>query len=88
MNRNTLERLTASLVVLLITIFMFGVILIFANLIFQWDIFTPFVEKIMYFLALVFLVVILACTLVNIMLNISRMAHFSEKITEKLYEKK
>ncbi len=87
MNRNALERTTASLVVILTTVFALGVILIAANAIFSWDIFPPYLEKVFYFLALAFLTVILASTLINIMLNISRLAFFAQRITEKLYEK-
>jgi hypothetical protein len=86
MKRELLERLTASLVVTLITIFSVGLILIVANGIFQWDIFTPFMEKILYFLAVATLIVILSSTAINIMINISRLAFFSQKIAEKLLE--
>lgn len=86
MKRELLERLTASLVVVLTTVFAIGLILIVANGIFQWDIFTPFVEKILYFLAVTTLIIIMSSTLINIMINISRLAFFSQKIAEKLLD--
>lgn len=86
MKRELLERLTASLVVVLTTVFAVGLILIVANGIFQWDIFTPFVEKILYFLAVTTLIIIMSSTLINIMINISRLAFFSQRIAEKLLD--
>lgn len=86
MKRELLERLTASLVVVLTSIFTVGLILIVANAIFQWDIFTPFVERILYFLAATIFIIVMSSTLINIMINISRLAFFSQKIAEKLLD--
>lgn len=84
MNRATLEKLTASLVVSLISVFAVGLILVIANAMFEWDIFPPFTEKILYFLGAASFVIILSAAFVNVMLNISRLAFFSQKIAEKL----
>lgn len=87
MNRNALEKITASLVVTLITVLTLGFILLVANLIFEWDIFPPFTEKLLYFFGLSMLLIIMAATLVNIMLNISRLAHYSEVVARLLKER-
>lgn len=86
MSRTLLERITASMVVVLLTTLSLGFILTVANLIFEWDLFTPSTEKILYFLMVAALVIILSATLINIMLNLSRLAHFSKKIAEKMLE--
>lgn len=82
MSRTALEKLTASLVVILTTVLSLGAILLIANGIFSWDIFPPFTEKILYFIGASGLVIIIAATLVNIMLNISRLADYAGKILE------
>ena len=87
MNRSSLEKITASLVVILLTVLTLGFILIVGNLIFSWDLFTPLVEKILYFISISMLGVIMSATLINIMLNISRLANFSKIIAQKLLEK-
>lgn len=84
MNRSILEKVTASIVVLLLTALSFGFIIMTANAIFSWDIFPPFTEKVLYFLAVSMLVIIVAATLINIMINISRLAQFAEMIARKL----
>jgi hypothetical protein len=86
MNRAALEKITASLVVILVTVLTLGFILMMANVIFEWDIFPPFTEKILYFFSFSMLIVIIAATLINIMLNLSRMAYFSELIARKMLE--
>ncbi len=87
MNRSSLERITASLVVSLLTVLSLGFILIIANLIFEWDLFTPLAEKVLYFICLSMLVVILSATLINIMLNLSRLANFAQAMAQQLHEK-
>lgn len=87
MNRSVLEKITASLVVTFITALSLGFILMAANVIFGWDIFPPFTEKILYFIALSMFIVIVAGTLINIMLNISRLAHFAELLAYHFLEK-
>jgi hypothetical protein len=84
MHRDKLEKLTASLVVTLITVLSFGFIMIVANWIFEWDLFPPFTEKILYFSAWTMLVIIAASAIVNIMLNLSRLAFYTERIASNL----
>jgi hypothetical protein len=86
MKRDVLEKVTASLVVVLITVFTFGLILIIANLMFEWHIFPPSIEKIIYFLAAASVVVSIGAAVINIMLNISRLAFFAEKIARHTLE--
>lgn len=88
MSRTLLEKITASMVVVLLTTLAVGFIFMIANLIFEWDLFTPSVEKILYFLMVSMLVIILSATLINIMLNISRLAHFSQVMAKKMLESK
>ncbi len=80
MNRSLLEKVTASLVVTFVTALALGFILMVANLIFDWDIFPPFTEKLLYFMGISMFIVIVAATLINIMLNISRLAHYAEQL--------
>lgn len=80
MSRTALEKITASLVVILTTVLSLGAILLIANAIFSWDIFPPFTEKILYFIGASCLVLIVASTLVNIMLNISRLADYTGEL--------
>ncbi len=80
MQRTILEKITASLVVLLTTVLTFGAILLIANGIFSWDIFPPFTEKILYFIGASGFIVIMASTIINIMLNISRLADYASEI--------
>lgn len=87
MPRAALEKVTASLVVFLTMILAFGMILLIANGIFSWDIFPPFFEKILYFIGASMLVLILAATLINIMLNISRLADYAERLFERTSKK-
>lgn len=87
MPRAALEKITASLVVFLTMILAFGMILLIANGIFSWDIFPPFFEKILYFIGASMLVLILAATLINIMLNISRLADYAERLFERTNKK-
>lgn len=85
MNRALLEQITASLVVFLTTVFTLGAILMAANTIFQWDLFPPSIEKLLYFLGFVTFAVTVAAAVINVMLNISRLAFFAQKIMEKAY---
>lgn len=87
MSRELLERVTASLVVFLIAVFTFGAVLMFANTIFQWDLFPPPVEKMLYFLGFVVFAVAVASAIINLMLNVSRLTFFAQKIAQKLSDK-
>jgi len=80
MSRSFLERITASLVVTLTTTLALGFILLIANGIFSWDIFPPFAEKILYFLGASMLIIILSAVLINIMINLSRLAEYAGQI--------
>ena len=80
MKRDTLERITASLVIILITVFGIGFILMIANAIFGWDIFAPSVEKLLYFSGASILIIIFCSSTINIMLNISRLAFYAKHI--------
>ena len=82
MSKKLLEQITSSMVVLLVTVLTLGTILMFANLIFSWDLFPPFMEKILGFIAISMVLIIIAGTLINIMLNLSRMGFLLEKIIE------
>jgi hypothetical protein len=88
MSRELLERVTASMVVFLISVFTFGSVLMFANAIFQWDLFPPSVEKILYFIGFVVFAVTVASAIINLILNISRLAFFAQKIAQKLLGQK
>lgn len=80
LSRTVLERVTSSLVVTLTSILTLGAILLIANAMFGWDIFPPFTEKVLYFMGASALLIIIAATLVNIMLNISRLADYAGEI--------
>lgn len=83
MDRRKVERLTASLAVVLLFIITLGGILFFADLFFNWDIFTPDIERILGFLLLSMLVTIVSSVLVNMMLNLSIIALNSEVIARR-----
>lgn len=72
------------MVVFLTTVFCLGAILMFANAIFQWDLFPPGIEKIIYFLGFAIFAVAMASSIINLMLNVSRLTFFIQKIAEKL----
>jgi len=65
MTRKQLEKITATLVVILATVLAFGGTLIVANLIFEWDLFTPAVERALYFIAATSLIFIISAVLIN-----------------------
>ncbi len=88
MSRTFLERITASLVVALTTTLAFGSILLIANGIFAWDIFPPFLEKILYFFGASILVLIMSSALINIMLNVSRLAEYAGRILDESRQQK
>lgn len=83
MDRRKIEQFTASLAVLLLFIMTVGAILAFANSIFQWDIFPPHIEKILWFVFISCLVIILSCVLVNIMINLGIIALNSDRLSKK-----
>jgi len=74
LTRSLLERITSSLVISLTSIVAFGAILLIADGIFAWDVFPPEVSLALYFIGASCLVIIMAATLINVMLNISRLS--------------
>lgn len=78
MDRRKIEKVTASIAVLLLLITTVGAILAAANGFFQWDLFPPQVEKAIWFIFVSFLAIIVSSVLVNIMINISIIALNSE----------
>lgn len=84
MKRDTLERVTASLVITLVTVFGLGFILIIANGIFGWDIFAPSIEKILYFVGASILIIVFCSATINLMLNVSRLAFYTKHIANHL----
>lgn len=88
-----LERITSSLVISLTMIVAFGAILLIADSIFAWDVFPPGVSLALYFIGASSLVVIMAATLINLMLSVSRISEsigmlVSEKIERNSPKKK
>jgi hypothetical protein len=74
MDRRKLEQITASLAVILLFVLTVGGILFFADLFFNWDIFPPYIEKVLGFVLVSMLVIIISSVLVNIMINLSIIA--------------
>jgi drug/metabolite transporter (DMT)-like permease len=85
MDRRWLEKTTASLAVILLFFLTFATILAVANLIFEWDIFPPGVEKFLYFILASCVAIIISSVLVNVMINLSMLASNSERL---LHDKK
>jgi drug/metabolite transporter (DMT)-like permease len=83
MDRRKVERMTASLAVVLLFFMTIGAILFFADLFFNWDIFPPDVEKLLGFILVSMLAVIISSVLVNIMLNLSIIALNSDRLSKK-----
>lgn len=88
MDRRKVERLTASLAVVLLLILTLGGILFFADLFFNWDIFPPDIERVLGFVLVSMLVIIISSVLVNIMLNLSIIALNSDRLTHKNSDEK
>ncbi len=78
MDRRKIERITASLAVTLLMVNTIGAILAAANAFFNWDLFPPYVEKIIWFVFVSFLAIIISSVLVNIMINVSIIATNSD----------
>ena len=78
MDRRKIEHFTASLAITLLFINTIGAILAAANTFFQWDIFPPNIEKVIWFIFVSFLAIIVSSVLVNIMINIGIIAANSE----------
>jgi hypothetical protein len=73
-DRRKIEQFTASLAVFLLFFITIGAILAIANGIFEWDIFPPEIEKVLWFILGSCVAIIVSSVLVNIMINISIIA--------------
>lgn len=74
MNKTSLEKLTSSIAVSFLSILTVGAIILIADLIFQWNIFSPPVEKALSFIMISLGFIIFSSVIVNIMINISIIA--------------
>lgn len=79
MDRRKIEYITASLAVSLLFVMTLGAILAIANTMFNWDIFPPNIEKVLWFLLASCLAIIISSVLVNVMINLSIIASNSER---------
>ncbi len=86
MDRRKIENITASLATLLLFFMTFIGILLMGDLFFNWDIFSPEVEKLIGFAMASCSVIIFSSVLVNVMLNISIVAINSDDFLE-IYER-
>lgn len=78
-NRLWLEKVTTSLAIILLTSLVFVLTLAVANTVFKWDLFPPSIEKAgIVFIIAVFLIIV-ASVIINIMVNIGRIADTFEK---------
>lgn len=82
MDRRKIERVTASLAVMLLFFLTICGILAIANQVFRWDIFPPDIQKFLWFILASCFVVIVSSVLVNIMINISIIALNSGRQTK------
>jgi hydrogenase/urease accessory protein HupE len=82
MDRRKIENITASLAVLLLFCMTFVGILLMGDLFFNWDIFSPEVEKLIAFSMASCSVIIFSSVLVNVMLNLSIIAINSDEFLE------
>lgn len=82
MDRRKIENITASLAVLLLFAMTFDGILLMGDLFFNWDIFSPEVEKLIAFSMASCSVIIFSSVLVNVMLNLSIIAINSDELLE------
>lgn len=78
--RNGLEKMTASLAVILLTLMVFVVTLAMSNTIFNWDLFPPEIEKVGSVFMVSSALIIFSSVIINIMVNIGRIA---DKINER-----
>lgn len=83
MDRLKIEKVTASLAIIFLTLTTFGVILFTADQFFSWDLFSPQVQTAIGFILLSSALVIFSSVVVNIMLNISIIAEVAQKMLRK-----
>ncbi len=69
-----LERLTASLAVVLLTVMVFVVTLAMSNAVFKWDLFSPEIERMGSVFMVASFLIIFSSVIINIMVNIGRIA--------------
>ena len=78
-NRLWLEKVTTSLAVILLNFLVIVLTLTVANFVFKWDLFPPSIEKAgTVFIISIFLIIV-ASVIINIMVNIGRIADTIEK---------
>ncbi len=82
MDRRKIERMTASLAVILLLFLTLGAIFFSADQFFNWDIFPPEIEKLLGFILVSCLAIIVSSVLVNLMLNLSIIAINSDLLVE------
>lgn len=82
MDKRKIENLTASLAVVLLFVMTFTGILFIGDMVFNWDIFPPDVEKVIGFAMGSCGVIIFSSILVNVMLNLSIIADNSTDFLE------
>ncbi len=83
MDRRKIEQFTASIAVMLLFTITAFFILFIADQIFEWDIFTPAVEKVLGFVMASGVVIIITSILVNVMINFSIIAINFDMLVEK-----
>ena len=87
MDRRKVESITASLAVILLLVLTFGGILFMGDQFFNWDLFSPRVEKVIGFILVSMLAIIISSVLVNIMINVGIISINSDIYLEKLIKK-
>jgi len=79
MERKTIEQVTASIAVSLVFLMTIGLIISIADTFFRWNLFSPSIQTILYFIMICFTILIVSTVLVNIMINISIIASNMDK---------
>lgn len=89
-DRNKLERITTSLAVILLALMVVILTLVVANYTFSWDLFPPAIEKAGAVIIFATFLTIFASVIINIMINIGRIADEIEGKNHKqtIYESK
>ena len=83
MNRDQIEKITASLAVTFLGLVTLGLIIFLADTIFNWDIFPPNVEKALGFILISMIFIIASAVIVNIMINLSIIAEAAKRFLSK-----
>lgn len=82
MDRRRIEEITSSLAVILLFLITFGGIFFAADQFFNWDLFSPQIEKVLGFIFVSCLLIIVSSVLVNMMINLSIIAITFQKLTK------